>query len=51
MSFQVVVMFHPVGHTHGHVDQLFSRVSTALKKNNVHTFAGTLIRMFINGST
>ena len=31
-----------VGHTHEDIDQVFSRVSTHLKKNSVYTLEGML---------
>ncbi|XP_070553722.1 uncharacterized protein [Ptychodera flava] len=34
---EVVLNFLPVGHTHEDIDQMFSRVSTALKKTNSFT--------------
>ena len=36
-----------VGHTHEDIDQVFSRVSTYLKKNSVYTVEGTMFNIIM----
>ena len=39
-SIQIHLSFLMVGHTHEDVDQVFSRISTYLRKNSVYTLSG-----------
>ena len=40
LYFQIYLSFLMVGHTHEDIDQVFSRVSSYLKKNSAYTVGG-----------